>query len=1089
MVDLVPPVEFLGHAAPVLGPWFSRNTYLIPDPNDDLSVNLEASLEWLPPTGGLLSLAIASNIRPEILGSFKDASGSPAFADGSLVALFRILPEIEERLDELTTRFIPSADQTTLTTVGSVRQRVRHFAVEIPNGDVLDPDIWDLEPAVADNGGTDEEQARGIGLEFAAGKLINPSHDPDKPPVYPMTDLKRPGRYDPPLAAAANAMPRLLKIGNTQNSRLWCFDHRGRPIDPGAVASWWTQLTNLFSDFDQLWGPGITTAIDRRIADSTVGADLRRVHLVAPNEGPLTDELDSTTVSNANGVGILRTQVGVGGITISNNSQQLPIRVAMLPNGTYVDQLTLWPPGNTSPPRDMVRVGVVNLDRHLVGDVYPTDSTQAKARVRPEVLVANGPVLLASTEEANRAILDVMDGNGDRRLVTSVLERDFGSLSPPTLPVIASADFPNQINNDNVTVVALEGGGEATGQTVAAQRVLVDITFPAVLAGAWVRCWPQDFDEEAARHIRLDGGAGIIAGDGRVRLVVQLPAGVVSSAAQMGLEVMLVASASSQIYNDVRFDRPTPVAGDPIAISAATGSLLLCEQGQVVASVAGLSNPGLVTPGTTIVSLSDPPALVTNDSLQLNQLAEPAIIRRLTAGSTIALTTPAYKNVPVGASVARLSTEGAQVSLTGRDGDSLLTEPGAPLPGLERLEIVCAKEEGNQLDAAVGATPALGRYHELSSHSLSHPGAPGATEFHGTGVRISGAAAKPFVEYLRDRTIPGLQDRVQAALNPAPNITPVSGPSVSIAMLRTVAPGVEGEPALTALLTTQDFPYGEPAGAGTLGLPPAGDEVLKVINRRVHTTEFGAQDGLHSLINVIDRAEDLIYIESPAIDDQEIRNQSDGTSQSIWSRLQTRLEQVPGLHVLINIPSRLAPGTPRRLEAMRNELFLKLDTHPRIEVFSTGVGAGRSLRLASTSVIVDDAYAMTGTTHLWRRGLTYDSSLAVSIFDDRLVNGRPQEISQFRRSLIADRLSLNPIHLPDDPAELLLTIAQLKRRNAGNRLSAESMRLIDIESTQTDINAWNPDGSINDGFNFAAWFASLAAIAQLVNSADGDLAG
>jgi len=1092
MVDLVPPVESLGHAAPILGPWFSSNTVALAAPNPDLSVDIEPEVEWLPPTGGLLSLAIASSTRPTLLAPLRNVNNEPAFADDSLITLFRLIPEVEERLDELTTGFLQSADATTITVVGSVRQRVRYFAVEIPNGAVLDSNIWDLEPAVSIIGATPEERAKSIGLELSAGKLINPTQDPDKPPVFPMTELKRPGRYDPPLAAAANSMPRLLKIGaNATNPKLWCFDHRGRVIDPGAVASWWTHLTNVFFDIDQLWGPGIIAAADRRIVDDI--ADQRLVHLVSPNEGPLSEELDSLTLSNANGAGNLRTQAGAGALTISGNSPQLPLRIAMLPNGTYADQVAIWPPGNASPARDMVRVGVVNLDRHLVGAPFPSNSTEAKARVRPDVLTTAGPTLLGDTENANQSMLNILAGNGDRTLVTSVLERDFGSLLPSVRPDIAADEFPNQLDNpsieDDFSIEALQGGGEASGETVESQRVLVDLRLPAALAGVWVRCWPQDFDEVVARHIRLDGGSGVVPADGRVRVVVQLPAGGIQSAAQMGLEVMLLARENFRIYNDVRFDRPTPVAGDPVSIAAASGPLVLCEQGLVVANAAALQNPGLVESGTTIVSLSNPPALVDTDSLQPAHLAAQTIIGRLTAGVSVALTAPAFRGIPTGASADRLSTEGAQVALTERDGVTLLTEPGSPLPGLERLEVACSNEDGNQLNAAMGATPTLARYHELPPHQLGHPDAPGATEFHGTGVRVNGASARAFVEVLRDRTIPGTLNRALAATNPPPNIAPLPGPAISTALLRTVAPGVEGEPALTALLTTQDFPYGEPSGLGLLGVPPGGDEVLKVANRRVHTTEFGAHDVLHSLVSVFDRAQDLIYIETPAIDAQEIRGLPDGAPKSIWRRLTDRLDESPGLHVLINIPTKLAPGTPRRLEAMRNELFLKLETHPRIGIFSTGVGSGRSLRLASTSVIVDDAYALTGTTHLWRRGLTYDSSLAVSLFDDQLLNGRPVEISQFRRRLIADRLSLNPVHLPDDPAELLLTIAQLTRRISGSRLSTESMRVIDIESTDADINAWNPDGTISDTFSFAEWFASLAAAAQLVNSSNNDLAG
>lgn len=44
---------------------------------------------------------------------------------------------------------------------------------------------------------------------------------------------------------------------------------------------------------------------------------------------------------------------------------------------------------------------------------------------------------------------------------------------------------------------------------------------------------------------------------------------------------------------------------------------------------------------------------------------------------------------------------------------------------------------------------------------------------------------------------------------------------------------------------------------------------------------------------------------------------------------------------------------------------------------------------------------MSGGTHLWRRGMTFDGSLAVSVFDERLTDGRPAEVAAFRRALVS----------------------------------------------------------------------------------------
>jgi hypothetical protein len=64
------------------------------------------------------------------------------------------------------------------------------------------------------------------------------------------------------------------------------------------------------------------------------------------------------------------------------------------------------------------------------------------------------------------------------------------------------------------------------------------------------------------------------------------------------------------------------------------------------------------------------------------------------------------------------------------------------------------------------------------------------------------------------------------------------------------------------------------------------------------------------------------------------------------------------------------------------------------------------------------------------RPLSFDSSLAVAVFDDRLEDGRPKEVRTFRRRLIAGRLGIPLAQLPDDPAEMVKAINQLVQRGS-----------------------------------------------------------
>jgi hypothetical protein len=158
---------------------------------------------------------------------------------------------------------------------------------------------------------------------------------------------------------------------------------------------------------------------------------------------------------------------------------------------------------------------------------------------------------------------------------------------------------------------------------------------------------------------------------------------------------------------------------------------------------------------------------------------------------------------------------------------------------------------------------------------------------------------------------------------------------------------------------------------------------------------------------------------------------------------------------------------------------------PRVAVISPSAGTGRGLLLASTTVIVDDAFLMTGTTHLWRRGLSFDSSVAVALFDERLDEGRPAELRAARRALIAGRLGLPEAEVPDDPDALVSAARALVERGGLGRLGTAGLRLpADPADTAhggfTELDLWDPDGTPPPGLNPVAFLAGLtdAAVSE-----------
>src|SRR5690606_11230245 len=117
--------------------------------------------------------------------------------------------------------------------------------------------------------GTEEAaQAAHLGLTVSGGSLGNGTK--------PAQDLIRPG-------ATASSLSHLMRFQSSTNARFWVFGSDGRPIEPGAAASWWKYLTTdgagAGDGFTNLWAPGIESANQRTAIPSSGAEDLRTIHL------------------------------------------------------------------------------------------------------------------------------------------------------------------------------------------------------------------------------------------------------------------------------------------------------------------------------------------------------------------------------------------------------------------------------------------------------------------------------------------------------------------------------------------------------------------------------------------------------------------------------------------------------------------------------------------------------------------------------------------------------------------------------------------------------------------------------------------
>jgi hypothetical protein len=365
-------------------------------------------------------------------------------------------------------------------------------------------------------------------------------------------------------------------------------------------------------------------------------------------------------------------------------------------------------------------------------------------------------------------------------------------------------------------------------------------------------------------------------------------------------------------------------------------------------------------------------------------------------------------------------------------------------------------------------------------------------------VTITGPAALVVTEHTRDRANPGLVALFNAATPASPAVVTPTAPTPWLAVLGTVGFGVDGEPGLAELirLVDNEFP-----GFDTFenvvswletvvdGLPSTFDftgDLPRAISRRLLSAGYGLREAATSLAAAFGRAEDLVYVETPAVDSLALG--ADGDTISPVQTLVDRLVQRPALHVVLCLPRRAPAGWPPKLARVRDALaqqaIADLDAAGpgRVGVFHPAAGRDRALDLASTAVVVDDVYAVTGTSHLWRRGLSFDRSLAAAVFDERLTVGRPTAVRTFRLALLAQRLGTTVPSIPLDPFELVAAVRELSGPGAGfGRTTTQPITTPDPVPSELDIDLWNRDGSAIDGFDPFTWLVDADVQSQFVN--------
>ena len=717
----------------------------------------------------------------------------------------------------------------------------------------------------------------------------------------------------------------------------------------------------------------------------------------------------------------------------SSTSQQR-LHWGWAPNGT-LDQLPLQLPALPSsypPPlfsgagapnltRRFFRVFVVDGDWHLLGnrsqeDIrgIPGDDGNTPADLLPPVrnhitlgYLTDGPDILAATRQVVERFMNQATGLvmacSPQFQPTGLPPAPGAQAHWPVFPSMSTATF-------NVGLPSPVTGLAARWAAANSLDVVVTLAAAATPAGTGIRIYPRLFQEIVTiaaepSFLRGDGGAALADGTNPTEVLLSNPFGLAEGANQP----------------------PDPTLVMDVVLAAANGQRRL---------FGGLSAP-VGAPGA-----APAPAALGG----LNMLdAVPPNMRGICPVPLFGLKPDAVP--PAG-------SPGSVTELLRKFASETTPRTGPRLPMQARFETIVASAIGPAAQDGALAWQAVctgARWMDESRsamHLLGNPGNPPGPDVHTNGIRVDGQLAHDLAWHALRRArpllpLPGSPGGLDGWLlfgsgdnfNLPPEPAGAGSPTGMGALLQTAAPQSETPelslapeslftdptPSLQAMADDLASRLGSPAP--TLDMRNA-DRQLAQVRREYWVSRNGRRDALWSLRRVLADARELVYIESAQFARTAQPGQAGAHAIDLVNVLLDSMTEHPALCVLVCVPrmTDMQPshgGWVRQALAARREAALAFAANAsvarRFALFHPIGFPGRAIALRGSTVIVDDVYALTGSSHFRRRGLTFDGAVDLATLDRTLDQGYSQRIRAFRRRLMARRLGVAPPAGPATP--------------------------------------------------------------------------
>ncbi|MCB5185578.1 hypothetical protein LG201_10225 [Methylobacillus gramineus] len=328
-----------------------------------------------------------------------------------------------------------------------------------------------------------------------------------------------------------------------------------------------------------------------------------------------------------------------------------------------------------------------------------------------------------------------------------------------------------------------------------------------------------------------------------------------------------------------------------------------------------------------------------------------------------------------------------------------------------------------------------------AQHGKANPGNPAGPDTHAAGIRVNGALAYDLARTAVKRVQPILPLGNAATpgwllfsagnnfnppennpVNPAQNCAGIALQSIAAVVetpelsllpdnnLLSSPPPISFQDVLTQI--SNAFGQQRPPDIDVMNA----DRLIHEIRREYFLSKYGSRDALWSLARAIGEADELVYIETAGLASTARPAAVPAAHEiDLIEKLAERMQANPNLKVLISVPrdtdfSPLFPPFVRRAITQRNDAIdlLRAVDASRVMAFHPRGFPGRWAQIRSTTVIVDDVWCLTGATHLRRRGMTFDGSVAIASLDHEIEEGYSRKIRTFRRELMAAKLGVTP---------------------------------------------------------------------------------